>query len=233
MLPKLTFSGVFLVNLLAVMTILTTSQVSRANEVYVRDTLYVPLRSGQSTEHRILHRGIKSGTPLERLETNEETGYTRVRTDDGLEGWLQTQYLVDEPIASTQLDNVKSELVSLGAEHQQTLASLRETKAEKEALIREQESLAAQNPGLFEDLKSTTTLSANAIAIDEQNKQLGEDRDVPLQEIRNLNELAEALSDDRAQAWFLRGAGTLLVGLLFGFWLGRQIYNQRSTSDWT
>ncbi|MGV0036100.1 MAG: TIGR04211 family SH3 domain-containing protein [Candidatus Azotimanducaceae bacterium WSBS_2022_MAG_OTU7] len=233
MLPKLTFSGVFLVNLLAVMTILTTSQVSRANEVYVRDTLYVPLRSGQSTEHRILHRGIKSGTPLERLETNEETGYTRVRTDDGLEGWLQTQYLVDEPIASTQLDNVKSELVSLGAEHQQTLASLRETKAEKEALIREQESLAAQNPGLFEDLKSTITLSANAIAIDEQNKQLGEDRDVPLQEIRNLNELTEALSDDRAQAWFLRGAGTLLVGLLFGFWLGRQIYNQRSTSDWT
>ncbi len=233
MLPKLTFSGVFLVNLLAVMAILTTSQVSRANEVYVRDTLYVPLRSGQSTEHRILHRGIKSGTPLERLETNEETGYTRVRTDDGLEGWLQTQYLVDEPIASTQLDNVKSELVSLGAEHQQTLASLRETKAEKEALIREQESLAAQNPGLFEDLKSTTTLSANAIAIDEQNKQLGEDRDIPLQEIRNLNELAEALSDDRAQAWFLRGAGTLLVGLLFGFWLGRQIYNQRSTSDWT
>ncbi len=232
MLPRLTFIRVFLVNLLAVMTILTTSQISLADEVYVRDTLYIPLRSGQSTEYKILHRGIKSGTPLDRLETNEETGYTRVRTDNGLEGWLQTQYLVDEPIASTQLDSVKSEMVSLGAEHQQTLASLIETKAEKEALIREQKSLAAQNARLLEDLKSITTLSANVIAIDEQNKQLGEARDVLLQEIKDLNELTEALSDDRAQEWFLRGAGTLLVGLLFGSWLGRRVYNKRSTSDW-
>ena len=76
----------------------------KADTVYIRDTLYVPLRGGQSTEHRILHRGLRSGTELERLETSEDTGYTRVRTPDGLEGWLQTQYLVEEPIASTRLE---------------------------------------------------------------------------------------------------------------------------------
>jgi len=237
MLPRLTFSSVILVNLLMslllmVTMLLSTSQIAFADEVYIRDTLYVPLRGGQSTEYRILHRGLKSGTPLERLETNEETGYTRVRTDDGLEGWLQTQYLVDEPIASTLLEGVKSDMASLDAKHQQTLLSLREAKEAKEALAIEQESLADQNASLVEDLDTITTLSANVVAIDEQNKQLNEDRDALLQEIKNLNELTEALSDDRAQEWFLRGAGTVLLGLLFGFWLGRRIYNKRSSSGW-
>ena len=232
MLPRLTFIRLLLVNFLMTTTVLVASQVSLADEVYVRDTLYVPLRGGQSTEHRILHRGLRSGTPLERLETNEETGYTQVRTDDGLEGWMQTQYLVDEPIASTQLVDVKSEMLSLGEEHQQTLLSLREEKAAKEALAREQQNLADQNASLVEELETITTLSANVIAIDERNKQLNEDRDALLQEIKDLNELTDALSDDRAQEWFLRGAGTVLVGLLFGFWLGRRIYNKRSSSGW-
>lgn len=232
MLPRLTFIGATLVNLLMVTALLAVNQASMADEVYVRDTLYVPLRGGQSNEHRILHRGLKSGTALERLETNEETGFSRVRTDNGLEGWLQTQYLVDEPIASSQLESVKSEMVSLDAEHQQTLLSLREAKEVKETLAREQESLTDKNVRLEGELAAITTLSANVIAIDEQNKQLNEDRDALLQEIKDLNDLNEALSDDRAQEWFLRGAGTVLIGLLFGFWLGRRIYNKRSTSGW-
>ena len=242
MLPRLTFSSVLLVNLLmspllmvkmlVVTMFLATSQIAFADEVYVRDTLYVPLRGGQANEYRILHRGLKSGTPLERLETNEETGYTRVRMDDGLEGWLQTQYLVDEPIASTLLDSVKSEMATLDAKHQQTLLSLREANEAKEALAMAQQSLADQNASLVEDLDTITTLSANVVAIDEQNKQLNEDRDALLEEIKELNELTEALSDDRAQEWFLRGAGTVLLGLLFGFWVGRRIYNKRSSSGW-
>jgi SH3 domain protein len=242
MLPRLTFSSVLLVNLLTspllmvkmlmVTMFLATSQIAFADEVYVRDTLYVPLRGGQSNEYRILHRGLKSGTPLQRLETNEETGYTRVRMDDGLEGWLQTQYLVDEPIASTLLDSVKSEMATLDAKHQQTLLSLREANEANEALAMAQQSLADQNASLVEDLDTITTLSANVVAIDEQNKQLNEDRDALLEEIKELNELTEALSDDRAQEWFLRGAGTVLLGLLFGFWVGRRIYNKRSSSGW-
>jgi SH3 domain protein len=242
MLPRLTFSSVLLVNLLTspllmvkmlmVTMFLATSQIAFADEVYVRDTLYVPLRGGQSNEYRILHRGLKSGTPLQRLETNEETGYTRVRMDDGLEGWLQTQYLVGEPIASTLLDSVKSEMATLDAKHQQTLLSLREANEANEALAMAQQSLADQNASLVEDLDTITTLSANVVAIDEQNKQLNEDRDALLEEIKELNELTEALSDDRAQEWFLRGAGTVLLGLLFGFWVGRRIYNKRSSSGW-
>jgi SH3 domain protein len=192
--------------------LLAVSQFSFADEVYIRDTLYVPLRGGESIKHRIIHRGIKSGTPLERLQINEQAGFTRVRTADGLEGWLQTQYLVDEPIASTQLDDMKSEMRSLDTQHQQTLLSLRDAKAVKETLTREQENLADQNARLVEDLATITTLSSTVIAI--------------------LNELTDALSDDRAQQWFLRGAGAVLIGLLFGFWVGRRVYHKRYNGGW-
>ena len=247
MLPRLTFIRVFPVNLLmgyllagyllvayllVGTALLVVSQFSFADEVYIRDTLYVPLRGGESTKHRIIHRGISSGTPLERLQINEQTGFTRVRTADGLEGWLQTQYLVDEPIASTQLDEMKSEMRSLDTQHQQTLLSLKETREAKETLTREQENLADQNVRLVEDLATITTLSGNVIAIDEQNKQMSEERDVLLQEINDLNELTAALSDDRAQQWFLRGAGAVLIGLLFGFWLGRRVYHKRYNGGW-
>lgn len=237
MLAKLTSIRVFPINfvmgyLLVSTTLLAASQCSFADEVYIRDMIYVPLRGGESTKHRIIHRGIKSGTPLERLQINEQTGYTRIRTADGLEGWLQSQYLVDEPIARTQLEGMKAEVRSLETRHQQTLLSLRETREAKETLTREQENLSDQNARLVEELATITTLSGNVIAIDEQNKQLGEERDVLLQQINDLNELTDALSDDRAQQWFLRGAGIVLIGLLLGFWLGRRIYHKRYNGGW-
>ena len=237
MLSRLTFVRVFPINLLICCllvssALLAVSQFSFADEVYIRDMIYVPLRGGESTKHKIIHRGIRSGTPLERLQTNEQTGYTRVRTADGLEGWLQTQYLVDEPIASTQLDEVKSEMRSLDKQHQQTLLSLRETREAKESLTREQENLSDQNARLVEDLATITTLSGNVIAIDEKNKQLSEERDALRQQIIDLNELTDSLSDDRAQQWFLGGAGVLLIGLLLGFWLGRRIYHKRYNGGW-
>lgn len=222
----------FLRLVIACCLVATVAQV-RAETVYIRDTLYVPLRGGQSIEHRILHRGLQSGTELERLEVNDETGYSRVRTQGGLEGWLQTQYLVEEPIASTQLEGVETKLEQLEAEHQQTLLRLREANETTETVSGNQALLNDENSTLREELEALTALSSNVVAIDEENKRLAVDRQDLLGEIEALNRQNQSLSDDRAQEWFLRGAGTVLIGLLFGFWVGRRIYSRRTASGWT
>ena len=201
-----------------------------AETVYIRDTLYVPLRGGQSIEHRILHRGLKSGTAVERLEVSED--WTRVRTGDGLEGWLQSQYLVEEPIAQSQLGDLNARLEKLEAQHQQTLLRLRETNEANDALAVAEREATRKNAELAEELNRITELASNVIAIDEENKQLNESQEELLARIDALDLENESLSDDRAQEWFLRGAGTILVGLLFGFWVGRRIYHRRSTSGW-
>ncbi len=206
------------------------ADVAMADTVYIRDTLYVPLRGGQSIEHRILHRGLRSGTAVERLEEDED--WTRVRTEDGLEGWLQSQYLVEEPIAQTRLDDLQSQLEELEAQHQQTLLRLHETNEANEALTVAESDATEKNAELTDELTRINELAANVIAIDEENKQLNESQEELLSRIDALNAENESLSDDSAQQWFLRGAGTVLIGLLFGFWIGRRIYHRRNTSGW-
>ncbi|MBA3614153.1 MAG: hypothetical protein H0W49_14835, partial [Nitrospirales bacterium] len=66
---------------------LTTQSLAAVGDVnYISDVVTVPLRSGPTTAHRILHRGLPSGTQLTILGTDEEAGFTQVRTNDGMEG---------------------------------------------------------------------------------------------------------------------------------------------------
>ncbi len=96
--------------------------------VYIHDVLYVSLRAGPSTQHPMLRHRLKSGMKLQQFEKNIETGYSLVRTEDGREGWIQTQYLGSEPIAAEQLRQLKAEFNALQTQHQAALRRLAEPK---------------------------------------------------------------------------------------------------------
>jgi len=204
----------------------------QADTVYVRDTLYVPIRGGQSSEHRILHSGVKSGTRLERLEENDDTQYSKVRMKSGLEGWMQTQYLVSEPIAEDQLKDANSQLSRLKEQYRVSLLQLEEFETASNQLDQSRVELQAKNRELSDELDRITTLAARVIAIDEENKMLKEEQTSLHRNIDSLDVANQELQDDSNQSWFLRGAGTVLMGLLFGFWVARRIYQKRSTGGW-
>ena len=203
-----------------------------ADEVYIRDILYVPLRGGQSTEHKILHKGLKSGTILERLETNEETGYTRIRTDDGLEGWLKSQYVAETPIAQVQLETLKTEMRILNSRYQQTLLELATAKNTEKTMAVEYDSLKNKSITVSKNLEEITKLSKDAIATGELNKQLQRDKDTLLGDIKSLKASTDAISERQAKEWFILGAGAVLSGLIFGFWVGRRVYNKNHQNGW-
>ena len=92
---------------------------AQAQTVWVDDQLYLPVRSGAGSQYRIIENAVPSGTPLEVIETSD-TGYTRVRTAKGNDGWVSSQYISNTPIAadrlktvSRQLEQAKTELSSL------------------------------------------------------------------------------------------------------------------------
>jgi uncharacterized protein YgiM (DUF1202 family) len=58
-----------------------------AESAWVSDEFEITLRSGPSTSNAI-ELMLKSGTELEVLERDAETGYSRVRTGGGTEGWV-------------------------------------------------------------------------------------------------------------------------------------------------
>lgn len=205
---------------------------SMAETVYIRDTLYVPLRGGQSSEHRILHRGLRSGTPLELLQTNDDTGYSLVRLEDGREGWLQTQYLVDEPIAEDQLAGVEARLLELEGEHQRSLLRVQELQDENASLVDELEALRAEYDQTSAALEEITRLSENTLNIQEMNDSLQAEREALNQQIDALLMANDELLNDSAQEWFLRGGAVVIIALVLGFWFARRIY-QRNNSTWS
>ena len=73
-----------------------------AESVWVSDQFEIMLRTGPSTSNAI-QRMLGSGTELESLETDAESGYSRVTTSGGTEGWVLTRYLMGEPPAREQL----------------------------------------------------------------------------------------------------------------------------------
>ena len=53
---------------------------------------------------------VESGTQLQVIETDEESGYTQVRTNAGTEGWVLSRYLMSEASAREQLANLTNQL---------------------------------------------------------------------------------------------------------------------------
>lgn len=207
--------------------VLAVTSFAHARTVYIRDTLYVPLRGGQSSEHRIIHRGMRSGTAMELLEQNEDSGYSLVRLEDGLEGWVQTQYLVDEPIARDLLDEARARALELETTSQKNLVLARQLEAERDETAAELDQVRQQLAETKAELDEISTLAADVINIDERNQQLIDERERYEREIDTLLQANNQLQDRAAQDWFMRGAAVIVIALLLGFWVGRRIYHRR------
>ena len=202
-----------------------------ARTVYIRDTLYVPLRSGQSEQYRIVDKGLKSGTPLELLDTNTDTGYSHVRTQQGVEGWIQSQYLVDAPIAKDQLKDVNDKLTKLEADHQKTLLHVQDLQSQRDSLSKDLNDTKAK----FEDMKKRfehiQAMSANVVKINKRNDELKANEERLKAQIQQLSESNHKLKDTSNRAWFVRGGALVLIALLIGLLVGRRLYNRRN-SGW-
>ena len=203
-----------------------------AETVYIRDVIYVPLRGGQSQEHRILHRGLKSGLKLERLETNDLTGYSRVRAETGLEGWLENQYLVTEPIAIERLNNVTSELEELKAQYQDTLLKLRDVTGENETMSAELARGTESRRDLSREVEEISLLADDTIVIDNKNSLLRNKEEELTKRVDQLTLTNQTLLENDSQKWFIGGSASVLLGLLFGLWAGRMIYQRNNRGGW-
>ena len=82
------------------------SAVGFAETRYVTDLLKLPLRTGPSTEYKILAL-IESGQQVEVVEPGEN--WSMVRLDNGKEGYVLNRYLVARPTSAVRLKELQSE----------------------------------------------------------------------------------------------------------------------------
>jgi len=188
----------------------TLSVTATAQTAYVSDQLEITMRTGPAVKNKIT-KMLKSGDSVEVIQENSN-GYTEVKTTDGRTGWVLKRYLMDAPSARTRLQEVEAREQALQAQ-QLEIDTLR-AKAGSSAEYAQ--SLELSNAGLKEELQKVRQVAADTLAINEKNKALS----VELKQAKSMQTSLqlenERLKGNTEQAWFLRGAGVILLGMFLG-----------------
>jgi SH3 domain protein len=196
---------------------------------YVTDQFKITLRSGESTGHSIL-RMLPSGTPVELLGSNPDTGYSRVRTADGKTGFVLTRQLMDQRSARERLARAEQRLHELQDEPERLSARLAALQEEHQQLKKSYEALQQVKGQLEQELVAIRRTSANAVRISEERDQLRQRLATLTREIEELKQQNLDLTNDSTQRWFLIGAGVLVAGILLGLVLPHLRFQRRKSS---
>lgn len=216
------------------LSLIAIAPASFAQDRYVSDELRVPLRSGMGNEYRIVHRGLSSGTQLTLLQTDtddSDTEWSQVRTNGGLEGWIRSQYLLEEPTAAIKLAKLESKMAQLDGDQTQLLDT-NEALEQENANLKEQLSLISQQ---YQDIERSYAelqkLSANAVALNEQNKKLSESHQLLQTRAEVLKTENDRLMTSQTYQQWIYGAGILIGGIIISFFL--QAFGRRKRrSEW-
>lgn len=182
--------------------------------MYIDDTLLVPVRSGESTSYRIVHKGIPSGTRVEVLEHNKESGYSKITTAGGTEGYLPTRYLSAEPIAKIKLEQSNKALAKLKQDHENLQQSYNELKSEHQTLSKDYKNTEQSLDKNVQELSHIRTVSANALNLDQRNRELREENEQLRNELELLQTDNSRLKEKAESNMMLVGGALVLLGVI-------------------
>jgi SH3 domain protein len=186
-----------------------------ADQRYVTDQFEVMLRTGPSGNHAII-RMLKSGAALTVLDPEVDNGYVRVQTNAGTEGWVLIRYLIREPVARVQLENLVRQITQTEPKDASIRGQLNTVKAEYDNANKRITQLEAEKKELENQLDAIKHRAANVLAIDDENKQLQQQLAEARAQLKTLQEQYSELSNDNEKDWFITGALVLGGGLLLG-----------------
>ncbi len=209
-------AGLAAAALLLLVAATTIPATATAETAWISDNLTVPLRSGPSNAYRILHRGLPSGTRLEVLGRDPESGFVQVRTERGTEGWLPAQYLASQPIARDRLTAANRRIEELNRTITRQKAELEELTGSMNRSEQSNAALGRQVKALEQELAEIRRISAGAIAQNETNKELLALNERLRGEVDELVETIAVLEENVQERWLLIGAGLVLLGLVLG-----------------
>lgn len=195
--------------------------------VWVSDQFEIMLRTGPSTNNAI-ELMVNSGTELEFLEEDVESGYSRVMTSGGTEGWVLSRYLMGEPGAREQLVTLTQQLNVASTEGTSMGSQLSSITAEYEAANNRISALERDKAETQVEIDKIRRTAANVLAIDEQNMNLQQKLTDVEMTMSILEQENESLGSQTTRNWFITGALVLLGGVLIGLILPRMRWHKRS-----
>ena len=204
--------------LTAIFAIVLFAGTASAQTVWVSDEFEITLRTGPSTSNAI-ERMLSSGTQLEVLERDDESGYSRVRTRAGTEGWVLTRYLMSEPSAREQLAALTGQLTDATSEGATLESQLAAVRGEYNAAQLRIGELERETASLESELAEIRRTAADTLAINQQNQALRQELGDAEIQIDALEHENRRLLSETRHYWILTGGGMVLLGIILGLWL--------------
>lgn len=215
-----------------VLTTATFSAAAQDKVRYVRDWMSIPLRETTNADSTIIHKGVVSGAPLISLENDDKTSTTRVRTEDGVEGWLPTRYLTSEPSARSQLDKAQAEIERLNKLNEQLRLGAPSVAALQDNSVKQMADAQAQNSKLSAELETLKrSVGDNSKLVQDHADLTRHAAELQEQVVKLNTEITESRAG-KQQEFFRNGAlavggGALLTLLAANFW------PRKRRSDWS
>ncbi len=202
-----------------------------AETQYVSDQRMITMRAGMGNEYKII-KMLKTGDPLEIIEESER--YLKVRTKNGIEGWVLKQYVTAETpkheIISglekeidrlkTDIEQYKNDKESLQNELKTTVSdydkkitdlkqNVSASREKEEQTARELKEATEKYISLIKDSKDVIDLANERDSLKESNSKL---QSVTEQLQKENNDLKRS----RMIWWFVAGGGVFFVGWIVG-----------------
>lgn len=207
-------------------SVILSAPLAQAETQYVSDHLIITVRSGQGTQFQII-KTLASGTRVKVLETTE-TGYTKIETPDGVEGWVRTQYLTSEPVATEILAKTEAQLEKTREELNKIKESYAALRKEHSILSQESQKVSSEKKNMDAELARISEVAKQPIILDRMNRELQEKNVTLEKDLQRLSQENHSLKDRSQREWFIAGALVLFGGMILGFILPKLRGRQRS-----
>ena len=158
-----------------------------------------------------------------------DTGYTQIETSDGTEGWVRTQYLADEPVASEKLVRAEARLLKARTALKKIKENFASLSKEHKILSANQSALSTDKKQLEAELARLNEIAKKPIILDRQNRQLQEANVTLEKDLQRLNQENHSLKDRSQREWFIAGALVLFGGMILGFIIPKLRGRKRSS----
>ncbi|MEW5757623.1 MAG: TIGR04211 family SH3 domain-containing protein [Pseudomonadota bacterium] len=205
----------------------TTAAAGAADVKYVTDNMPIMLRTGPSNQHKII-RTLPSGAALNVLESSENGEYLRVRTENDLEGWVLSQYLVDEPTARLRLAAAEAKLAKVTQENETLKKELSGLKGQFQSTQTERNRLDNQSGKLQQELEELRKVAARPAELDRENREIKEELIAVKNDLRIAQDKNRTLESSAERQWFAIGAIVLFSGMVLGLIIPRIRWRKRN-----
>jgi len=186
---------------------------------YVSDILKLTLRTGPSTENKIL-AVIESGQQLEVVEPGQE--WSQVQLPNGKEGWVLSRYLTARETNNVKLGRLQAKHKNLITQAAALLEENNRLQAGNKKLATEFKTNQKQADKARSDYETLKTEAAEFLSLKSKYEEAVSQLAEQTAKAEKFEEQLTKLEKSTYIKWFLAGSGVLMVGFLIGFSTKRQ-----------